>query len=481
MGVLSGLEPERVFYYFEEISKIPHGSGNTKRISDYIVSFAAEHGLEYLQDHAGNVIISKAASPGKEGSDPVMLQGHMDMVAAKTADAAADMEKDGLKLLVKDGRISADKTSLGGDDGIAVAYMLTLLESDALVHPPLECVFTVDEEIGMLGASALDMSVLKARRLINLDSETEGVLCVSCAGGVSVTTHLQVVEKPAFPQGVLVRISGCMGGHSGQEIDKGRANAIRELGRFLYALRTHTPFRIARVQGGTQDNAIPSSAEAVLTFPEEENASVVMEQARLAQEVFRKEYALTDPEISVTCETTQTGGTAFGTHTTNRVIAAMRGLPNGVQRMSPQAGGPVQTSVNLGFVETSFGEVNLHFCVRSSVASEKTEVVERIKCLTEFLGGYTTLAGDYPGMPYLEDSPLRDTMVDVFRQQYGKEPVVEAIHAGLECGLFAGGIEGLDYVSIGPDMEGIHSVSETLDIASTQRTWKYLTAVLERL
>ena len=399
MGVLTGVEPERVFYYFEEISGIPRGSGNTKQISDYCAAFARSHGLEVLQDAVGNVVIRKGASPGKEGSAPVMLQGHLDMVTAKTPDCDIDMRTEGLRLKVGDGILSAEGTTLGGDDGIAVAYMLALLDAQDLAHPPLECVFTVDEEIGMLGAYALDMSALQAKRLINLDSEDEGILTVSCAGGVSVSSHLQVVMKPARNKGVKVRVHRCLGGHSGMGISVGRANAIRELGRFLFSLKKITPFRIVTVSGGAQDNAIPVSAEAVITFPDAESVEKVYAQAEYATGVLRSEYALIDPDIAVSCEIVDTDGEAFGTHTTNRVVTALRCMPNGMQRMSLKVDGLVETSLNLGTVEVSYGEVNLRFCVRSSVETGKTEVVERIRCLTEFLGGYISCEGDYPGMP----------------------------------------------------------------------------------
>ena len=481
MGVLTGLAPERVFYYFEEISNIPHGSGNTKEISDYIAAFAASHALEYQQDAAGNVVIRKAASAGKEGSAPVMLQGHMDMVAACEADCNLDMASEGLRLKVQDGRISADGTTLGGDDGIAVAYMLALLEAQDLAHPPLECVFTVDEEIGMLGAFAMDMSVLKARRLINLDSEQEGVLCVSCAGGVVAVSHLPVTVKPASDLGVRVTISGCTGGHSGEEIVKQRANPIHLIGRYLFTLKKHTSFRMVSICGGTADNAIPNSAQTVITLPDEEGAGACFTHAEEMTRILREEFRATDPDITISCEAVRTDGKAFDASTTYRVGAAIYTMPDGVQKMSAQVPGLVQTSLNLGVIESGVDEVRLNFCVRSSLESEKTELTDRIRSLTAVLGGYMSTEGDYPGMAYLEHSPLRDVMTAVYEEQYGEKPRVEAVHAGLECGLFAGNISGLDYVSIGPDMKGIHTPAETLDIASVQRVWKYLTAVLAAL
>lgn len=479
MRALENCEPKRVFYYFEELCKIPHGSGNTKQISDYLVSFAKEHGLEYVQDEMNNVVIYKPATEGYEDAPAVILQGHMDMVCEKRPDVDHDFTKDPLNISVKDGYVTANGTTLGGDDGIAVAYGLALLESKDLAHPALEVLITVDEEIGLLGAEGFDCSVLKGKRLINLDSEAEGSLWISCAGGLSGISTIPVQRVEAEGQKAAVKITGLMGGHSGAEIDKKRANANVLMGRFLYSLQQETAYEIISLAGGQKDNAITREADAELLV---EDINSVKACAEKLQKGFREEYAGTDEGITV--EITDLGvASAKVLHPTSRekVLFFLMEVPFGIQKMSGSIDGLVETSTNIGIVKLGEDEFLGSSSVRSSVEAAGAALSDKICYLTEFLGGEYTVQGAYPAWEYRKDSPLRNQMVEVYEEMYGEKPNVVAIHAGLECGLFYKKIEGLDCVSLGPNMKDIHTSEEVLDIASTERVWKYLVKVLESL
>lgn len=482
MGVLAELEPNRVFYYFEEICGIPHGSSNTKQISDYCVAFAKNHGLRYLQDEYNNVIIWKDGSAGYENHLPVMIQGHLDMVCEKEEDVTIHFATEGISLRLQDGIISAEGTTLGGDDGIAVAYALAILEADNIPHPPLEVVLTVDEEIGMLGAAALDASSLSARTMLNLDSEEEGYLLVSCAGGVTAQGHLPIQRAPQNGCGMRLKISGLQGGHSGVEIDKGRANACQLLGRTLYELSQISLLYLLDVQGGKKDNAIPREAQALFVVPETAG-NAVKTKIEAMGEIYRKEYQYTDAGIVLSVETLEKSPETHPMTLTGskQVVGALMNLPGGVTSMSFAMDGLVQTSLNLGILQTTEEEVTFSFSVRSSVESEKKALVQKISSLMELLGGSVTCSGEYPAWEYREQSPLRDTMIEIYREQYGEEPVVQALHAGVECGLFAGKLPGLDCVSFGPDMKDIHTPKESMDVASVRRTWEYLLEILRRL
>lgn len=479
MRALENCEPKRVFYYFEELCKIPHGSGNTKQISDYLVSFAKEHGLEYVQDEMNNVVIYKPATEGYEDAPAVILQGHMDMVCEKRPDVDHDFTKDPLNISVKDGYVTANGTTLGGDDGIAVAYGLALLESTELAHPALEVLITVDEEIGLLGAEGFDCSALKGKRLINLDSEAEGSLWISCAGGLSGISTIPVQRVEAEGQKAAVKITGLMGGHSGAEIDKKRANANVLMGRFLYTLQKEAAYEIISLAGGQKDNAITREADAELLV---EDVNAVKACAEKVQKGFREEYAGTDEGITI--EITDLGASSARVlHPTSRekVLFFLMEVPFGIQKMSGSIDGLVETSTNIGIVKLGEDEFLGSSSVRSSVEAAGAALSDKICYLTEFLGGDYTVQGAYPAWEYRKDSPLRDQMFEVYEEMYGEKPNVVAIHAGLECGLFYKKIEGLDCVSLGPNMKDIHTSEEVLDIASTERVWKYLVKVLESL
>lgn len=477
MAVLGHLEPQSVFLFFEQICAIPHGSGNTKTISDWLVRFAQARGLEHVQDAWNNVIIIKKATAGYENAAPVILQGHMDMVCAEAPACKKDMAHEGLELAVEGDTVYAKGTTLGGDDGIAVAMALAVLDAHDLCHPRVEAVFTVDEETGMQGAMHLDTGILKGKRMLNLDSEVEGVFTVSCAGG-NVSRCVLPVERADFSgAGFTISIDGLQGGHSGVEIHKGRANANVLLGRVLYALRQKTAFRIAAVEGGRKDNAIPVSARAAVVVAGEEAVRTVCADMQAS---FRNEYRVTDPGVSVTVSA-EPCGTPLDEASTGRAVCMLSCLPDGIQAMSADIPGLVQTSLNLGILTTEAQAVTASFCVRSSVASQKQMLVNRLHCLMTQLGGRLEVSGDYPGWEYRKESPLRELMTEVFTEQYGHAPKIEAIHAGVECGLFAGKIPGLDCVSFGPDLTDIHTFRERMHIASVGRTWALVTEVLRRM
>ena len=476
---LAGLEPAAVFGYFEKLCSIPHGSRHTKAISDYLVSFAEEHHLRYIQDASNNVILFGPASAGYEDHAPVVLQGHMDMVCEKDPDCTINMETDGLDVNHDEKYVYANGTTLGGDDGIAVAYALALLDDTSIPHPPLEIIITVDEEIGMLGAADIDLSMLKGRTLVNLDSEEEGIFTVSCAGGATSTITLPVSRHAVYGPCIRLAVTGLQGGHSGAEIHKNRANANKVMGEFLSRIQELMPLCMTKLEGGTKDNAIPRSCEAVLV-PMGINLERINEVAQKLQDEVREKYA--EPNASVQAyDVDALGGNALSTQDTSKVIALLCATPNGVQAMSKDIEGLVQTSLNLGVAKMDKEKLQLTFSVRSSVGQEKEELIKKLKDIAGFYDAEYSQMGDYPAWEYRKDSRLRETMVSLYEKMYGKAPEILAIHAGLECGIFSDKLPGLDAVSIGPQMFDVHTSREKLDIKSTERTWKFLLEVLKAL
>lgn len=474
------LKPERVFYYFAEICKIPHGSRNTKKISDYLASFASSHGLRYVQDKVNNVVIYRDGTPGYEDHPTVILQGHIDMVTEKTQESRINFLTDGLDVRTDGEYVWANGTTLGGDDGIAVAYALALLESETIPHPPLECVFTVDEEIGMDGAEALDVSLLKGKLLLNADSEDEGILTVSCAGGATSTLTLPITVEKAEGRGLHIYVDGLIGGHSGQEINKGRANSNRVMGELLKTLLKQLPYRLVYVRGGQKDNAIPRYTMAKIIVAENCIEDAVAAVLKIGDQLCAK---LPEPEqlAKITCEVCPCRGKAMSILSTRKTVGLLNDVPNGVQAMSRDIPGLVQTSLNLGVLKTEGTTVSMTFSVRSSVNEEKLALIEQLKKVGEKYGAQYSESGEYPAWEYRKVSPLRELMIDTFERLYGRKPVVEAIHAGLECGIFSSRIPGLDCVSFGPDMQDIHTTRERLSVASAARTWKFLLEILKRL
>ena len=480
MAVLAQLEPKAVFHYFEEICGIPHGSSDTQAISDYLVAFAKERKLYVRQDTLGNVIIKKPASCGYEDAPVVMLQGHMDMVCEKTDDKEIDFHTQGLDLVLDGNVIRADRTTLGGDDGIAVAFALAILDADDIPHPALEVVITVDEEIGMLGAAGITTEDLQASYMLNLDSEDEGQLLVGCAGGMTAVCHMPVqwvncdLEHPVCMQ---LDVDGLLGGHSGMEIIKQRANANKVLGRTLKAIQAVADIRLVSIDGGKKDNAIPRAAQAVFAA-ETEKQSAIQQAVQTLQVAISHEYEVSDPDVTLKMKEC----TEAVVETMNRASGdALFLLPNGVQKMSDAMPGLVQTSLNLGILTMKEDEVQMGFSVRSSVGSEKNLLALQIRTLCERLGGQYTESGAYPAWEYKQDSKLRDLMVAVYEELYGEKPKLDVIHAGVECGLFMDKMKDLDCVSYGPQMYDIHTPNEQLHVDSVQRTWEYTLEILKRL
>ena len=475
---LAGLEPAAVFGYFEKLCSVPHGSGNTKQISDLLVAFAKENGIRYIQDALNNVIFFQEGTCGYEDHAPVVLQGHMDMVCDKDPDCPIDMETEGLDVTHDGNCVFAKGTTLGGDNCIAVAMAMAVLADKTIPHPPLEVIVTVDEETGMFGAAGIDLSELRGRTLINLDSEDEGIFTVSCAGGARGTISLPLERRPVYGPCIRLTVEGLKGGHSGVEIHKPLANANKLMGEFLSRIQKLMPICITKLQGGAKDNAIPRSCQCTLValgmYPEKINEVA----AQLQQEI-RQQYD--EPDAVVYGDDVEAlGGNALTQECTAKVIGLLCAAPNGVQSWSQDIEGLVQTSLNLGVVKMD-ETVRMTFAVRSSVNQEKRDLLARLAELAAFYGADYSEVGDYPAWEYKKDSLLRDTMVKTYQEMFGKEAHVVAIHAGLECGLLSEKLPGLDCVSIGPNMHDIHTSREKLEIESTRRTWEFLLAILKAL
>lgn len=479
MSILQGLAPEGVWHYFEELCGIPHGSHNEKAVSDYCVRFAKERGLTVYQDEAWNVVIIKEASAGYEDAEPLIIQGHLDMVCVKKEECPIDFEKDGLDLRVSGDWVYAEGTTLGGDDGIAVAYALALLDDNCIPHPRLEAVFTTCEEVGMEGASALDVSMLKGHRVLNLDSEEEGILLAGCAGGSRMEIRLPVKRQYTEGKRAVLTLTGLQGGHSGTEIDKGRGNANVLLARVLSALQGEVHYRIVSLEGGEKDNAIPTWSRAELLVPFEKTYKLE-EICAVCGEELKKEYALTDPELQVQFQYgNETGGDAFDEKSTETSLAFLLALPNGVQAMSKDIPGLVETSLNLGIMRTDEKGLALSYALRSSVEAEKKHLTGKIKILTEYMGGIAETGGIYPAWEYRRDSGLREDMVRIYEKMFRKKPEIQVIHAGLECGILAAKIPNLDCVSMGPEIRDIHTAEERMSISSVRRMWEYILEIVK--
>lgn len=494
MRVLAGLEPQNVFHFFEEITRIPHGSGNMEQISDYLVNFARERGLFWEQDALKNVIIIKEATPGYEQEPAVILQGHMDMVAVKKPDCKKDMLLEGLDVAVEGDSIYAKGTSLGGDDGIAVAYALAVLDSAELRHPRLEVVLTVDEETGLDGAREIDLGALQGHRLLNMDSEEEGIFLTGCAGGARVDCCIPLTRQELKGVACQVKVHGLQGGHSGAEIHKERGNSNVLMGRLLQVLAEKIPVAVKELGGGLADNAIPRETSAVLVIPAKDFA-LLEETVKTVEDQWRGELSSKDPDVKIGLEKMAEGTySCVAPEDSRKAAAFLTALPNGVQAMSADVAGLVETSLNMGMLElletagqcepASSGHdggtyLTASFSVRSSVESAKEALIHKLRAVTFLAGGMVSVRGAYPGWKYRADSPLRDKMVALYERMYGVKPKVEAIHAGLECGILGSKIQDLDCVSFGPNMYDIHTTEERLSISSTARVWEYLVALLE--
>ena len=476
-NVLKGLQPELVFKYFEEISQIPRGSGNEKAISDYLKKFGENLGLETIQDDALNIIIRKPATKGYENCPGVILQGHMDMVCEKNKDTNHNFVTDPIKLRVQDDMIYATGTTLGADNGIAVAMGLAVLASNDLDHPSLEVLITTDEEAGMSGAMALDGSNLKGEYILNLDSEEEGYLLVSCAGGVTAWSELnaEYTNCDSNKQGLLIEIKGLLGGHSGMDIIKQRANSNRLMGRLLNLLCVD--YDLAKIQGGSKNNAIPRECEALIAV-DKSDLNKAKDCIKQILNTFKHEFSTSDPGVTIECVETNVDK-VFTEETKNNVINLLNLIPNGIQTMSMDIKGLVESSTNLGVVHTTENSVTFECAVRSSVKTLKDDITNKMDLLATSLGGKLRLESDYPAWEYAKGSKLEKICVETYEKLTGKKPVIMATHAGLECGLLLDKMPHAQAISLGPDMFEVHTPNEHLSISSTKRTWDYLVAILK--
>lgn len=476
--ILENLEPSRVFYYFEQISAIPRGSGNTGKIKDYLLGFAENHNLESLSDEAGNVLIRKPAFRGYENAEGVIIQGHMDMVCINDADKIIDFENEGIKICTDGEKIWADKTSLGADNGIAVAYALAVLESDNIPHPAIEALFTSDEETGLIGASAFDVSLLKGKKLINIDSEIEGFITVGCAGGLRCNVKIKPETENPCGKSVRISVRGLSGGHSGIEIDKCRENSIKLLGRILFHLSEKFSFNIACINGGMRENAIPSYAETKI-YIDKLFKDRFYEELNLYAKKLKEEFNITEPDFSLVLTDCEAKEKMFTEAFTKKLIFLLYHCPDGIIRMNPVIDGNVQTSLNLGVLSQDENGLSMKLSLRSSVTAEKEELKERLKSFMEYLGADVVFEAEYPAWEYRKNSALRDTAIKAYRNIYNESPQIITLHAGLECGVFSGKNPQLDCISFGPDLENVHSPDEHMMIPSVLRTWKFLLEILK--
>ncbi len=477
-----GLEPAALWGYFAGLSRIPRESKHEKGAGDYVVRIAKELGLEYGRDAVGSVVVRKPASPGREHVPSVCLQGHLDMVCVARPGKRHDFAKDPIMLVREGDELGADGTTLGADNGIAVATCLAIMADRALVHGPLELLFTIDEETGLTGAQRLGPGMLRSRTLINLDSEDEGVLCVGCAGGRDTTATWALACEPvrAGWTALEVRVTGLKGGHSGVEIHKGRGNAIKMLARVLGALAP-LGARIARLEGGSKRNAIPAEAAAVVCVPKAK-----LDEARalvaVTRDVLRAEIGTVEPVLDVLAGPAKSKPARVYRRAFQRqVLRTLAGLPHGVTKMSADIPGLVETSTNVAVLRQTPRNLTLATSQRSMVASEIHEIIDGVTAILE-LGGATVSGTDaYPGWKPNLESKVLETAVRTHADLYGSEPKVEAIHAGLECGIIGEKYPGMDMVSLGPTIHGAHSPDERVDIPSVARYWDYLLAVLKNI
>jgi dipeptidase D len=479
---LGTIEAKQVFTFFQEITQIPHGSGNTERMAAYCMEFAKARNLRAVQDAGGNVVIYKQGTAGYENSQPVILQGHLDMVCAKAEGCKLDMTREGIHLCTDGTYIWADGTTLGADDGIAMAYMFAVLDSHEISHPPIEALFTNDEEIGMLGARSFDASLLSGKRLINMDSEEEGILTVSCAGGVRAYCEfaLDFIPVERNMAAYLITVHGLKGGHSGIDMNKQRKSAHLLMGRVLQHIARTMEFGIAAIKGGEKTNVIPNYGEVIVCV-DKKDAAAFLKEICVYHGIIREELKLTEPDVKIEAAETHCPEVCTDWESTRKVLFTLQQIPDGIQTMSPDIPNMVQTSLNMGELILENQTLKMGYLIRSNASTGKQLTVQKLQSFVDYLYGKVTFAADYPVWEYRPDSPLRDIMVEAYEQVYAHKPTISSIHAGLECGILSGKIPEADMVSFGPNLENVHTAKERMSISSAVRCWKYLVRVLEML
>ncbi len=478
--LLKKYDYKNILKNFEEIAKIPHGSGNVRQISDFLFDFAKKHGMDAIQDESCNVIVRVPASEGFENKKTVMLQGHMDMVCEKTVDSKHDFTKDGLELFVDGDYLGAKDTTLGGDDGIAIAYMMTIIEDRTIKHPALILIMTTDEETGMYGAKALDMSLLTGDYLINLDSEEEGICYCGCAGGMRADIKMPVTFSEREGDVYDISITGLKGGHSGVEIDKNRTNANKLMSRFLFELLDSVDYSLVSINGGKFDNAIPASCFARICT--ETDTKEILKAAEELISKYRKEAVSTEPGLTIDfVMQKEKKAEVVDVISFQKLLFFLVQSPNGIQKMSGSIPGLVESSLNMGVISTRTDSVNIRFSLRSSVSSYKHFMRDKIDYLACFLGGECEFEGEYPAWEYKNTSLLRDVYAAVYKAEYKAEPVFKVMHAGLECGLIFDKLPNIDIISFGPELRAVHSPDERMSLSSAVRVFKFLEKLIVSL
>lgn len=471
------IEPKKVFKWFYNLNQIPRCSDDEKRVSDFLVNFAKERNLEVYQDKVLNVIIKKPGTSGYENLDPVIIQGHMDMVCVKGKNSQHDFTKDPIEMIVEGDFLRANDTTLGADDGIAVAYALAILDSDDLKHPPLEILITTSEETGMDGVHALENTYLQGKTLLNIDSEEEGVFLVSCAGGATQITRFKLEKEETNKEALEIKISGLKGGHSGMEIIKQRGNAIKLMGRVLDTTRRISDLTLVKFTGGTKHNAIPNFAVAsFITDKIEESKSIIQDFA----EKLKEEYRVEEPGLTIEVSETKVEE-AYSKELSENLIDYLMMVPDGVMYMSQDIEGLVQTSLNNAIIEEKNGFIEIVASVRSASRSSLREVLNILEIIAKRTGAKATEEGNYPAWQYEEDSKIREKALEVYKELFNKEAEVSAIHAGLECGLLKEILPDTDMISFGPNLYDVHTEKEHMSISSAERVWKFLVALLQSL
>ena len=476
----TNLKHRRIFEIFEEICSIPHGSGNCQKLTDYLVHFANRINLKHYTDNAGNVVIYKDGSAEYKNAEPVLLQGHIDMVCQKTYENTINFETDGLSLMYEGDYIYADGTTLGGDNGIAVAMILAILESDSIVHPPIEAVFTTDEEIGMIGAGKLNMSVLSAKRMINLDAEEDSSVIVSCAGGCDVSGSMQLELVKQSGAKLSVEIKGLLGGHSGVEINNGRFNSNILAGRILYSLSKDVNFDIISINGGNKGNAITNLTKIELLC---DNPLILIEKINEISKVILAEIKCCEPGFIVEAKilSDYEQSYVFAKEIKDDIIFILNCIPNGVLEMSKEIENLVETSLNLGILETKDSKINLLTALRSNKQSSLYALADKLELFLKQTNFSCEVSGFYPSWEFKNESPLQKLYIDAYTSIVGAIPKIEAIHAGLECAVFASKINDIDCIAIGPNLFDVHTVNEKLSISSTIKIFDVLLEVLRNL
>lgn len=476
----SELQPKVLFDFFEEVCQVPRPSNKEEKIRAYLRDFAAKHNLAMKEDEAGNILIKKPATPGMENLKTVILQSHMDMVCEKNKETVHNFETDPIRTYIDGEWMKAEGTTLGADNGIGVATELAILASDDIKHGPVECLFTVDEETGLTGAFALQPGFMEGDILLNLDSEDEGELFIGCAGGVNSDIQFThgYTEVPAGYHRLSISVKGLTGGHSGDDINKKRANANKLLARFLYICMQKYDMYLCEIDGGNLHNAIPREAHAVIAVPEADKENVRVDFNVFASDV-ENEYSVTEPNVKFVMETAYCDCKAIDRDTTARLVRALQGAWHGVFAMSQDIDNFVETSTNLASIKMIEGDrIKIVTSQRSSILSARTNVANTVKAVFELAGAEVVVADGYPGWKPNPDSEILHVAVESYKRLFGEEPKVKAIHAGLECGLFMEKYPNLDMVSFGPTLRGVHSPDERMHIPAVEKYWRHLLDIL---